>query len=244
MVEPILEAGQDVQLHLHPCWHNVARGQVDGGVFELNAFEAEEQLDLIRAARDLLVQAGATEPIAFRAGGYAADSRTIGALRALGFAYDSSHNGCEHPDPSALPLAPSQIAPVELDGVVEIPVGQIEDSAGRLRHLQLCALSTEEMKAALLHASAEHHPVVTIVTHSFELATRGGERPNLTVCRRFERLCAFLAERRDELPTAWFSDLAGVPLGRAARPLPRRVVRTARRLVEQAWSNTVYERAF
>ena len=242
MVEPILAAGQEVQLHLHPWWRSVAQGVAEGANFELTCFSAPEQQELIAAARDLLVEAGAPEPIAFRSGSFAADERTIGALRALGFAYDSSHNGSHHPDPSALPLSPAQIAPVDLDGVIEIPVGQIEDSPGRLRHLQLCAVSAEEMEAALVHAQAASHPLVTIVSHGFELATRDGERPNRSLCRRFERLCAFLSERRHELPTAGFADLAELPLDRSAQPLPARSLRTARRMVGQAWSNLVYER--
>src|SRR3712207_6643876 len=71
MVEPILAAGQEVQLHLHPVWKGVAEGIAEGGRFELTCFDAEDQLDLIETARDLLVEAGAPAPIAFRAGGYA-----------------------------------------------------------------------------------------------------------------------------------------------------------------------------
>jgi peptidoglycan/xylan/chitin deacetylase (PgdA/CDA1 family) len=244
MVEPILEAGQEVQLHLHPNWRSVARGVSEGEKFELTCFTGPEQEELIAAARDLLIAAGAPRPIAFRSGTYAANAETIRALAALRFTFDSSHNGCEHPDPSDLPLPPRQVAPVSLDGVIEVPVSQIEEPGGRLRHLQLCALSSEEMEAALLHAAGEGHPVATIVSHSFELATRDGNRPNRSVCRRFERLCGFLADRRETLPTAWFADLADLPLGRPARPLPASRLRTVRRMVEQAWSNAVYERAF
>ncbi len=243
MVEPILAAGQEVQLHLHPCWRSVADGNEEGADFELTCFGDAQQQDLVEAARYLLVEAGAPEPIAFRSGSYAADPRTIAALQAVGLRYDSSHNGSHHPFPSALPLPPGQIAPVDVDGIVEVPVTQIEDAPGRLRHLQLCAVSSEELEAALLHAEAERHPAVTLVSHSFELATRDGERPNRTLCRRFERLCAFLAEHRDRLPTAHFTDLEGLPLDAEAAPLPARRLRTARRMAEQLWSNAVYERA-
>lgn len=243
MVEPILAAGQEVQLHIHTFWRSVAEGVTEGAAFELTCFTEPQQRELLEGARALLVEAGVPEPIAFRSGSYAANEGTIRALRALGFHYDSSHNGSHHPNPSALPLPPDQIAPVELDGVIEVPVGQIEEAVGRLRHLQLCALSAEEMEAALLHAEANAHSLVTIVSHSFELAARDGVRPNLTVRRRFERLCAFLAEHRDALPTAWFADLAGLPLDRPARPLPARPLRRARRMAEQAWSSLVYDRA-
>jgi hypothetical protein len=243
MVEPILAAGQEVQLHLHPCWACLAEGVEDGGTFELTGFAPRRQRELITEARDLLVEAGAPEPIAFRSGSYAVDDLTLDALHALGILYDSSHNGSHHPWPSALPLPPSQIAPVVHRGVVEIPVGQIEQAPRKLRHLQLCAVSAEEIEAALRHALAERHPLVTLVSHSFEFATRDGLRPNRALATRFARLCRFLAEYRDRLPTAAFADLADVPLGVNALPLPARRFRTARRMAEQLWANAVYERA-
>jgi hypothetical protein len=242
MVEPILAAGQEVQLHLHSFWLSVAEGVKEGANFELTCFDAERQRRLVETARELLVAAGAPDPIAFRSGSYAADAGTLSALRAAGIRFDSSHNGSHHPVPSDLPLPPETVAPVELDGVIELPVGQIEDAPGRLRHLQLCAVSSEEMEAAFDHAVVEGHVLTTLVSHSFELASRDGLRPNRTLCRRFERLCAFLAERRDDLPTVHIADLHDLPLGRPARPLPPRSLRTARRMAEQLWSNLVYER--
>jgi hypothetical protein len=223
MVEPILAAGQEVQLHLHPVWQSVAEGAVEGRDFELTCFDADDQLDLIETARDLLVQAGAPSPIAFRAGGYAADVGTLAALLELGIRYDSSHNGSHHPDPSALPLEPDLIGPADLGGLIEVPVTQIVDAPGRLRHLQLCALSAEEIEAALRHALRARHPVVTLVSHSFELASRDGRRANRILCRRFERLCTFLAGHRDSLSTAYFGDLCELPACAEGAPLPPRV---------------------
>jgi hypothetical protein len=238
MVEPILAAGQEVQLHLHPSWADPANP-----VFELTGLDGHRQYELIRTARDLLIEAGAPSPIAFRSGSYAADLATLEALATLGISFDSSHNGSHHPDPSALPLDPRRIAPALLAGVVEIPVTQIEQRPGSLRHLQICAVSFDEMRAALLHAADHGHPIVNIVGHSFELAARGGKRANSLLVRRFEKLCGFLAEQRERLPTAFFSDLAGLPLETEASPLPSGALRTAARMAQQAWGNVVYERA-
>ncbi|HYJ82525.1 MAG TPA: polysaccharide deacetylase [Allosphingosinicella sp.] len=238
MVEPILAAGQEVQLHLHPSWADPSHP-----VFELTGLGRETQSGLIRTARDLLVEAGAPPPIAFRSGSYAADPATLQALAELGISYDSSHNGGHHPDPSALPLDPRRIAPALMEGVVEIPVTQIEQAPGRLRHLQICAVSFDEMRAALLHAADHRHPLVNIVGHSFELATRDGRRPNRLLVRRFEKLCAFLAARKASLPTAFFSDLAGLQLDAEAEPLRSGPLRTASRMAQQVWGNAVYERA-
>lgn len=240
MVEPILEAGQEVQLHIHPFWASLAEGR-EPEHFELNRFDTARQRELIARARDLLVEAGAPEPIAFRSGSYAADERTLAALASLGIRYDSSHNGGHHPVPSNLPFDPCLIAPTQRHGVVEIPVTVIEDRPGRIRNLQLTAVSRNELQGALLHAAAERHPIVNIVSHSFELASRDGLRANRMLRRRFERLCAFLADRRTELPTVHFTELADIPLGAQAAPLSPRLLRTAHRMAQQALSNIVYE---
>lgn len=242
MVEPILAAGQEVQLHLHSFWSDLAAGRRDGARFELTAFSADEQYALIATARDLLVEAGAPAPTAFRSGSYAADAGTLAALRRLGLRHDSSHNGAEHPWPSALPLAPEQVDPVACDGVTIVPVSQIRRRDGGLRPFQICALSAGEMRAALRHASANDHPVVTIVGHSFELASRDGRRVNRLVRGRFDALCAFLADHQDAMPTVTFAELPAPVSPTASVPMPAYGPRTARRLVEQAWGNLRYER--
>lgn len=239
MVEPILAAGQEVQLHIHPSWADPGNP-----VFELTGLDGQTQCDLIRTARDLLVEVGAPRPIAFRSGSYAADLATLEALAAVGIRYDSSHNGSHHPDPSALPLDPRRIAPILIEGVIEIPVTQIAQRRGGLRHLQICAVSFDEMRAALVHAADQDHPVAAIVGHSFELATRRGQRANPVLVRRFEKLCGFLAANRDRLPTAHFSDLADLKLDAEAFPLRSGTARTAARMAEQAWANAVHERTF
>src|SRR3546814_9309854 len=119
MVRPILDAGQEVQLHLHSFWHDLAEGR-DKPRFALTDFAAAGQHDLIRTARDLLIEAGAPDPIAFRSGSYAADESTLGALAELGIRYDSSHNGSHHPWPSALPLDRSEEHTSELQSLMRI----------------------------------------------------------------------------------------------------------------------------
>ena len=241
IVAPILAAGQEVQLHLHAQWHAVAQGRDPSGI-ELTSFDRKEQRRLLALGRDLLVEAGAPRPVAFRGGSYAANADTLAALASLGIAADSSHNGSHHPWPSDLPLPPKTIAPARVGKLVELPVSQIDGRAGRLRHLQLCAVSAAEMRAALDHALAHGHPLTTIVSHSFELATRDGLRANALVQRRFEALCRLLDGRRADFPTFRFDDLERIPLDVPATPMPHRRLRTARRFAEQVWAGTRYER--
>ncbi|HYD14441.1 MAG TPA: polysaccharide deacetylase [Allosphingosinicella sp.] len=241
IVAPILAAGQEVQLHLHAQWQAVAEGRDPAGI-ELTSFGRAEQKRLIALGRDLLVAAGAPRPTAFRGGSYAANADTLAALAELGFIADSSHNGSHHPFPSDLPLPPRAIAPVRIGGLVELPVSQIGGRNGGLRHLQLCAVSTNEMRAALGHALADGHPLTTIVSHSFELATRDGRRVNALVRGRFESLCRLLDDRRDSHPTFSFDQLDSLRLGAAATLMPHRRRRTVRRFAEQLWAGARYER--
>lgn len=245
VVESILEAGQEVQLHLHPNWTGAHAGDRGAtyGLFELIDYSLAEQVELIAGAADMLTAAGAPDPIAFRSGSYSASDDTLAALAQLEFTYDSSHNGSEHPWPSAISLAPRQIAPIAHRGVIEVPVTLIEDQRGHLRHFQICALSAAEMKAALDHAVRAEHAAVTVVSHGFELANRAGTRANAVHVRRFEALCRMLAERREALETAHFGDRPALALGQDDVPLGPSVLRTRLRQAEQLWSNWVEERA-
>ncbi|MCP3730091.1 polysaccharide deacetylase family protein [Sphingomonas sp. MG17] len=244
VVGAIREAGQEVQLHLHPNWAAASdEDRTAAASFELIDFTFTEQRELIRAASDLLVAAGAQRPIAFRSGSYSASDDTLAALAELGIRYDSSHNGSEHPWPSAINLPERQIAPVEHRGVIEVPVTLIEDKRGHLRHFQICALSTTEMRDALDHAVRCGHAATTIVSHGFELANRAGTRPNAIHVHRFEALCRMLAERRGAMVTSHFAELRDLPLGRDDQPLGPSLIRTGMRQAQQLWSNLVAERA-
>lgn len=245
MVEAVLAAGQEVQLHLHANWVG-ARADDRGvahGRFELIDHNADCQRALLARAIDLLVAAGAPRPVAFRAGSYSANDETLAALCDLGIAYDSSHNGAHHPWPSAIGLPPAQVAPVRRRGVVEVPVSLVEERPGAYRNVQICALSAAEMRAALDHAVAQDHAALVVVGHSFELANRAGTAPNRVHVARFRALCRMLADRRDVAPTIHFADRPALPLEAKDRPLAPSPLRRRWRQVEQAWSTLVEERA-
>jgi len=243
MVDTILAAGQEVQLHLHPNWTGAQEGDRAAryGRFQMHEYTLDEQIGLVRGATELLVAAGAPHPIAFRAGGYAANDDTLRALAELGFVYDSSHNGAEAAE-SRIALPPERIAPA-MRALIEVPVTVIEDAPGLWRTFQLCALSSAEAAAALDHAAAEGHAAVTIVSHGFELANRLGTRPNAVHVRRFDMLCRLLAARADDLPTMQFRDRPALALDRNDRPLAANALRRRLRQAEQLWSNWVAERA-
>ncbi|WP_174292885.1 polysaccharide deacetylase family protein [Sphingomonas bacterium] len=242
MVEAILAAGQEVQLHCHANWAGARAGDRGASYarFNLNEYGLAEQTDLLAGARDLLVAAGAPTPIAFRAGAYAANDDTLAALASLGFEYDSSHNGLY---PGGIGLPRDLIAPTLRAGLIELPVTLIEDLPGSLRPFQICALSSGESGQALAHAAREKHAAVTIVSHSFELANRLGTGVNAVHVRRFDALCAMLAASHAVLPTVHFADRPALALGQDDRPLAAARLRTHWRQAEQLWSNIFAERA-
>ncbi|MEA3010414.1 MAG: hypothetical protein QOJ91_2106 [Sphingomonadales bacterium] len=211
LVENILAAGQEVQLLLHPVWQSVAEGVAEGARFELSGYDGEDQLDLIETARDLLVEAGAPTPIAFRAGGYAADVRTLAAVLQAGLRFDSSHR----PDGSRLPFEPDLAVPADLGGLVEVPVTLRLDPGS----------ASNEIEAGLGHALRAGRSLVTVT----------GDTSGMT---GFDRLCAFLADQRPSLSTGRFADLDPAA-GSAAAHLPA-PWRRGRRMAESVWPNGLH----
>ncbi len=220
----ILDAGQEVQLHLHPHWTGAKHG--DGGA----SFGRFEMVDysLERAARpdrrrhraagrgrrpgsDRLPRRAATAPMTIRC---ARSPRSASPMTAATMAPNI-------PGPAPSGCRATHIAPVEREGLIEVPVTLIEDRPGALRNFQICALSAGEQRAALEHAAMEDHAAVTIVSHGFELANRSGTRANAVHVRRFEALCSLLrrmGRAAAHHPFRRSPRAAPRPHGRPARP--------------------------
>lgn len=245
-IAPILEAGHEVQLHIHTEWlpHIAGSPVGDRRGTKMRDFDLGDQIRLVAFATDLLVAAGAPPPVAFRAGNYGADDRTLEALAANGIRYDSSFNAAYLGRECQIGLPAGHTGPAEHRRVIEAPVGTIPVGRGRVRHAQLCALSSWEMGSALRSAVRRGQRGFTIVLHSFELLSRDRLRANWINVDRFERLCALLAQMREHAPTASF---AALPQPEAAPPAPDRsggnVIRTAHRMGEQLLATWLYERS-
>lgn len=244
VVGPIVARGHDVQLHLHTEWLAFA-GEAnplgDRTGLNIKDFTFDEQCHLLDYARATLMAAGAPAPVAFRAGNYGANDDTLRALAEVGLAYDTSHCPGIARSACAIGLGPDDRLPVERCGVIEVPIGAIATRGGGLRHGQLTALSAGEILAALRHTRAQGGENFTLVSHSFELASRDRLRTNQIVKRRFEQVCAGLA-RMEGVMTATYADAPpALPRSQAARDvLPHSPWRTGLRLVEQAAANAFY----
>lgn len=244
IVGPITARGHDVQLHVHCEWLAFAGAEnpVPGRTGrDIKNFTLDEQCTLLDYARGVLVAAGASPPVAFRAGNYGANDDTLRALSSIGMRFDSSHCPGIAESDCAISLGPDDCEPVSCCGVIEVPVGCIAGPWGRLRHFQLTAISDAEIIAALRHASRLNEPAMTLVSHSFELLSRDRLRINKVVKRRFERVCSALQAMHDvETATYTSRPPQAVTAGPGCRPLPHNPLRTAWRYAEQALSNTLY----
>lgn len=242
IVEPIVERGHEIQLHLHPEWLELA-GDANplGGKTgrNLHEFTQEEQIELLALARDQLVAAGAPEPTAFRAGNYGADDATLRALAEIGIRYDSSHV-------PGIPNSECQISLTSLDqevvrheGAIEVPVGSIPSLGGQ-RHAQITALSHWELEAALRYCVDERVETFNIVSHSFELMCRDRKRANRILRRRFAKFCKVLADTPGAAAATFGSRPPRLGEATGAATMPPCRVRNVGRMAEQFLANRLY----
>ncbi|MWV27729.1 polysaccharide deacetylase family protein [Aurantiacibacter rhizosphaerae] len=242
VVEPIVTRGHDVQLHLHTEWLAIAGDANPLGADRgpnLKDFTFDEQCRLLDLGAEILMDAGAPRPVAFRAGNYGANDDTLRALAHIGLTHDSSHPpGLMHGD-CDIALDEGHRAPLVRHGVVEVPIGCIADAFGGLRHAQLTALSYREIFAALRHAREQGDASFTIVSHSFELLCRKRTRINKVVSRRFEKVCEKVASMKG-VDTATYSDTLPKAVGDPAPVMPAAPLLNGSRLVEQAVANALY----
>ena len=234
---------QDVQLHVHPEWLQwMADSIVPGKSGQyLKDFTTDEQQRMIAQALTSLRAAGADAVRAFRAGNYGANLGTLKALHRSGLRYDTSYNFPYLSTQCGMALSEPLLQPRELEGVLEYPITFYEEWPGHHRHLQITACSFAEIEHALLEAYRQGWSSVVLVSHSFELVKnrKTPEKPLLPdgLCvKRFERLCRFLSERRDQFQTATFSELGTSSKTdlRVREGLTSNPFRTACRYVEQA----------
>lgn len=243
IVTQIIERGHEAQLHIHPEWLAWSTTQPvdDRRGRSVGDFNFDDQVTLITLARQMLIDAGAPAPLAFRAGNYGANDDTLRALSASGMRWDSSFNPAYVGNPCNIGLASDQVDPVPRLGMTEIPVSAIHDRPGHLRHAQVCALSATELSRALDHAAETQRPAFTIVTHSFEMMSRDRKRPNRAVMKRFVAMCQTIA-RHPDLSSSGFSSLELAPATTPPSRLGPSYGRTALRVAEQAIATLAYER--
>jgi len=210
IVELIRDAGQDVQLHLHPEWTD----EISPALIidsknkrqHLSYYTLAEQTALIACGKQMLLQAGATSVNAFRAGNFACNRNTFRALQANNIPIDSSLNAFYNVSGPDLRDGPWRSRPTVIEGVNSFPVTLFTDGLGKLRPIQVSGCGFSELRDAMNCAAAAGHQEFVVVSHNFELLKPNSSQPDPIVVRRFEKLCSFLGKNQDRLPTAVYSD--------------------------------------
>lgn len=224
IVRIIQDAGQEVQLHLHPEWTDEARPELlpdtPGKRQHLFQYTLEEQRTLIRAGLDMLQDAGSQRPVAFRSGGFACNEDTFIAVGENSMLFDSSINPTmSESRPGAVQSSEAGTGePFQHNGLTLLPMSSFRDGFGRLRHAQIGACSAAELTCALHAAAKADWPAFVLLSHNFELMTPDSSTPDWIVVRRFEKVCRHLADNADELPTCGFDNFPAMPSPRGLQP--------------------------
>ena len=248
-VSLIRQRDHEIGLHVHTEWLKWAEASPTPGRngASIKDFSLDDQITILKHAIDLIVEAGAERPISFRAGNYGANDDTLTALAEVGIVWDSSFNPTYLGETCAIGLPENTVLPVQRNGIIEIPISGLIDQPGRVRHTQVCALSSWEMASALEHAAANRHPTFVAVTHSFEMLSRNRKRRNRVVTTRFSSMCRQI--RQDpRLRSTRFLDLDPLAIRQSnakdfhAERLKSNKIRTTGRIIEQMIGSFIYER--
>lgn len=220
-VATLVEAGQDVQLHLHPTWLNFAgdRAGNDKKIGDnCHELAADVLCGLIEEGAETIENWTGRRPSAMRTGNFSTSKSVFMAMRSANLAYGS--NICvaifRPPEPELSLFGGAH----DIEGVIELPVTCFSDNGpvghGRLRPLQVTACSFAEQRAILNQLHARDGRVAIIVTHPSEFLKRSDYRfskirANGLVQTRFEKLCAFLAKNGDRFDTTTLASAAAAP---------------------------------
>ncbi len=239
IVQLIRGAGHEIQLHLHPEWTDEAIEPIIENCAtkrqHLSYYTLDEQTSLIAHGRKMLEAAGSGTISAFRSGNYAANRDTFEALRRNSILLDTSLNRCYDVSAPDLRREHDFNTPFVVQGVATFPVTILKDGFRNDRPAQVGACAFSEMRDGLLSAQAAGAQNFVIVSHNFEMLKPGSSAPDWIVVKRFDRLCAFLAQHPERFKVRGFSeDLRPSATEPSASAAPRATwLSTSQRYVEQ-----------
>jgi hypothetical protein len=223
VVERLLIARQDVQMHLHPewlyfrdaRWRETVATMMPRPNGSCAGRSVGQLIEFMRLGQATLERWGAPAPVALRTGSFHVDRAVYRAMAAVGLRLGSN-----------VGLAMYRARDPELrrrgglhwiDGVLEAPVLTYTERVGpwrRPRLLSPLSTSWREMRALLWAARRADVSPVVLITHPFEFIKSADVQftriaRNRIVQRRFAALCRFLADNAE--------DFVAVPIGGAGR---------------------------
>ena len=206
----ILDAGQEIQLHIHPVVARLDGFEDRGDVLWQHDRSTQERL-MAEGIR-ILRECGVPEARAFRAGDFAANKDTLEAMENLGLAIGSNRDLDRK---SSTRSRLNDLFPVRNDlsrvgAVADLPLTAFRSPLpfldGPYRHLEISAVALREMTDVLGKLAAAGYACATLLTHPAEFFrwSGGAAVPIAKNCRRLEGLLAFL-RRRKVMPTLTLS---------------------------------------
>lgn len=210
-VAELVEANQDVQLHLHPMWCRFCDGKLlhdDTTSDDCHQIEAEKLIQIVSEGITRIESWTGKRPASARTGNFSTDRNVFVAMRKAGLQFSSNIcSAIQKPMETGIAFMGGAH---EIEGIIELPVTCFSDSGpvgrGRPRPMQITACSFTETRNLLNRLHANGGTVAVIVTHPFEFLKSddyrySNIRPNRMVQTRFEKLCAFLANNSDRFQT-------------------------------------------
>jgi hypothetical protein len=206
-VERLMRASQDVQLHLHPCWLSFKDGKLDVSSLvtdHCHELETGRLTALIGEGAERICVWTGTRPTGMRAGNFSTALSVFEAMSKAGLSCASNICLAAHRPPEPELAVTGGV--YDFVGIRELPVTCFFDigpvGRGRLRPMQVTALTATEQISLLNAAHENENPVVVIATHPQEFVKKRdfrytNLRPNRMVQSRFRRLCAFLSANSD-----------------------------------------------
>jgi len=211
----ILVENHDIQLHLHPFFKSPPERALED---KLHSYPLEQQIDLIREGKEILHSCGVKEIKAFRAGAFAANNTTYEALAAVGIKISSNYN-LDYLRKACRISLPGQFNDFfwVKDKILEMPVTcfreyDIKRLKPSFKHLQITAMSYEQMKYIFANAPRFNLKNIVILLHTFEFIhfldeKNGIGKINPINISRFIRLCEFLRDHHDQFNVQRISDV-------------------------------------
>lgn len=202
----IKENGFDVQLHAHPHWYY---GNTRDNMWQ---YSLKQQTEIIREGKRLLYDWTGINPVAFRAGGYAADENTLLALEANDIYIDSSlvyGNALSKLNLLIPPLSKNK--PSLINKIYEVPVTVFKELGfgkyERLRSFDIEADTLRELKYVVEQAKDHHLPTLVLMMHSHSFVKWNADRTrhwgNPEELRRFEEFLQYVSSDKSIVPVTF-----------------------------------------
>jgi hypothetical protein len=219
VVSRIAAAGQDMQLHLHPCWLRFESSEwrqgngADDVDYDSCAGRGDSELDrFLAVGMQAFSRWGLPRPIAMRTGGLVVDTAVHRALARARVPVSSSIGlGVHRPAESALALAGGRHW---IGGTLELPVLSYKQpwrgGHGAWRALTITGCSFAEITSILWQCRRAGTSPVVILTHPFEFAKVSDFRfsrirRNRINQRRLQKLLWFLRQHEDDFRAVSFA---------------------------------------